>query len=238
MNTFSEKFIPRLNEFKELLREIHKLHQQHSQNFQQWHRNIERECQQLLQQMNTGINAIAADNKYFESMLSNLSHCMELQEALTTFSDVFNEYIEDTNEVLGQFSNHWNGHLETLSIKYLEKSLQHEYSTHTFIQKYKHTIPNTEILEADHIAISDTTCFVSHFDNPVFSSLLPDTLTIQSYANTLIPGTSHLHLQPVIICIQPNETLFQKALSLNCWVLKYEGFDPETARHAFQWYRP
>ncbi|RAJ81968.1 hypothetical protein CLV59_104193 [Chitinophaga dinghuensis] len=232
MRKVSEVFIPQLQGFSQILESIHQLHSEHVTVMHQWQTYLQSECHHLVVQMDAGLNALPVNSKYYESMLTNLSHAMEFQEAVDTLRNVLHDYEADTNKTLGIFTTHWREFASLKAVEYLTDYLREEHNAFTSFQKFYRTSGLGISLELDMLAYNTTELFVGtlvhHFEMNHLS-LLPK---FEEQLRHATPEFGHLYFQPIYICMHADKEAISKAKECGVWVLQFIG----NGQNDFRWY--
>lgn len=232
MSHITETFIPQLNGFSQILETIHQQHNEHVTVMQQWQAYLHSECQHLLVQVEAGVDALPANSKYYDSMLTNLSHAMEFQDAVVTLRNALQEYEADTNKTLGIFSSHWKNYLALNAVEYLITYLREEHNAFTSIQKFHRTSGMGISMELDMVAYNATELFVGtvvhHFELDHLN-LLPQ---FEEQLRQTAPEFNHLYFQPVYICMHAEQEAVSKAKECGVWVLQYNS----NGHTDYRWY--
>jgi len=182
--------------------------------------------------METGVNALPFNSKYYESMLTNLSHAMEFQDAVNTLRNVLQEYEADTNKTLGSFSTHWKDFASLKAVEYLITYLREEHNAFTSIQKFYRTSGLGISMELDMLAYNTTELFVGsvvQYFEMGHMNLLPK---FEEQLRQSMPEFDHLYFQPIYICMHADQEAVSKAKECGVWILQYVG----NSQHDFRWY--
>jgi|GEM_PF-2618627 len=230
-------FLPSLNDFNQLFEQIRQTHLKHLELCNKWHMEIRRECENLMSQMQAGIDATPENSQYYQAMLENLSHTMEFYDAINGFREAFHMFVEETNEQLACFSTLWNGHLERLAISYVANYLKKVYEVHTSFFKFKRSMSpgSNSFVEGDMIAINDTHLFIAEAKKELKDENYYKTLYNRDRLKERMPEYPHHHFQPIFICETVDDSVVRKAKDGGLWILRYRGFDANNPVNTFEW---
>lgn len=238
MNLMKESFIPRLNEFTELLKAAHALHADNIKRLGAWQKELYDENEKLRQQLKSqyaehqyrnpaGTNAIA----------KQLSYTNSFKEASKEGREYFQQLLQDTNEQLGSFSSHWGSYIEALGVQFMLGELKRDHQVHTTIQKFKRWWHKSRNVEIDLLALSDTHAYIVEVKNQLKEDTFKQMLTVLEKIREKVPEYAHLQMQPVFVCVHAEEKMINTTTMSGVWIIRYKGFDPIDPQHEFEWLR-
>lgn len=238
MKAMKEDFVPRLNEFTELMKEAYALHADNIKRLGNWQKEIYDENQKLreelkqLHQVHQYKNSAGAN-----SIAKQLSLTAAFKEAARESRTAFQEMVEISNKHLGGLSSHWGSFLETFAVQYLLNTLKREYGVHTTFQKFKRWWHKSRNVELDLLAISDTHAYVAEVKNQLKEDTFKQMLTSLEKIKEKIPEYAHLKLQPVFVCVHAEEAVVKTTTMSGVWIIRYCGLDQENGKEEFEWLR-
>lgn len=234
----NEEFIPKMNEFIELLKETSRLHAENITRLSAFQNELSTENERLTKAIKK--QQLEMDDKGYKLshlLEHQLKACAEFKEAVNESRAAFQHLINDTNQQLGKFSSYWGGYIETIGVFYMLNTLKKEYGVHTTFQKFKRWWNKSRNVEIDLLAISDTHAYIIEVKNQLKEETFKQMLTVLEKIKEKIPEYNHLKLQPVFICMHAEEKIVQTSTMGGIWVIRYKGFDPSDPKDEFEWLR-
>ncbi|MEQ1678586.1 MAG: DUF234 domain-containing protein [Chitinophagaceae bacterium] len=238
MKEMTEDFVPRLNQFTELLKAAYQLHAKQIKQLGAWQTQLKDENKKLQEQLKKQYdeqqykNANAAN-----TVAKHLSATDTFKEKATEVRAVFQELVQQANEQLGGFSSHWGGYIENLGVQYTLAMLKKDYQVHTSIQKFKRWWHKSRNVEIDLLGISDTHLYVVEVKNQLKEDTFKQMLTVLEKIKEKVPEYAHLQIQPVFICVHAEEPLINTTVMSGVWIIRYRGFDNDDPKEEFEWLR-
>lgn len=233
-----ENFVPRLNEFTELLKSVYAMHAENIVKLGKVQKDLRAQNDKLREEIKKTRELKQYNEKQMNRQLSQLYNLSSVwQGAMGEQRKAFQYFIHRTNEQLGSFSSHWGSYLETLGVQYMLNTLKKDFGMHTSIQKFKRCWHESRNVEIDLLGISDTHAYVVEVKNKLKEETFKQMLITLDKIKEKIPEYAHLTLQPVIICMYAEEQVVNTSLLSGVWIVRYCGFDPENARDEFEWLR-
>lgn len=233
-----ENFIPRLNEFTELLKLAYARHAETIVELG----DMQKELLDKNGKLREDLKALYDVKKYSDPQVANrlanlLTYTSCWRASVTEERQAFQLFIRRTNEQLGSFSSHWGSYLESLGVQYMLNSLKKDHGVHTSIQKFKRWWHKSRNVEIDLLALSDTHAYVVEVKNNLKEETFKQMLTVLDKIREKIPEYAHLRLQPVFVCMHAEEKIVQTSLMGGIWIVRYCGFDPDNPKDEFVWLR-
>ena len=238
MKEMKEHFVPRINEFIDLVRQTNKEQAKHIVELGNWLTHLTNEFKVLTYEMQSNeLFEIAKGDLYDPKTTLYLQKSKEFEHHIRAFRAVFQQHIKDTNYQMGMFSSHWGGYIEQIGTLYLLNLLRKEYQVHTWYQKFKKYWHKSRNVEVDLLAISDQYNFVVEVKNQLKETVLEQVNAIIEKLNAHCPELGDKPIQPVIICMHAELSLLEDIDWGNIWILKYNGFEPGQQEDSWVWLR-
>ncbi|OFX42836.1 MAG: hypothetical protein A2046_03670 [Bacteroidetes bacterium GWA2_30_7] len=238
MEEMNKTFLPRLNDFSELFKEVQKQHVQHIMNLSEQQKLLK----ENISDIKTELKALTILQKLNDKEAEHFQKYTEIENKIQTFEKhiaafrvVYQQYINDTNFMLGKISCHWGGYIEQIGVEFILNLLRKEYGVHTWYQKYKRYWHKSKNVELDLVALSDTHAYIIEVKNQLKPEVIQQILISQDKINEHIPELSHLTKQPVVMCVHGDEAILNMLGWANVWVLKYAGFETENQENNWEW---
>ncbi len=234
----TEDFVPRLNQFTELLKAAYQLHAKQIKQLGTWQTQLLGENEKLREQLKKQYddqhykNAAAAN-----TVAKHLSATDTFKEKAAEVRTVFQQLVQQANEQLGSFSSHWGSYIENLGVQYMLALLKKEYQVHTTIQKFKRWWHKSRNVEIDLLAVSDTHAYVVEVKNQLKEETFKQMLTMLEKIREKVPEYAHLQIQPVFICVHAEEAIINTTVMSGVWIIRYRGFDTDDPKDEFEWLR-
>ena len=240
MKEMEKTFLPRLNDFSEKLKEVHKIQANHIISLSDQLKIIKELVADLRQEMKLNNarlklldQAPPAIEKYYNEINGKI-HEFELNAK--EFRSIFQSYISDTNIMLGKISGHWGGYIEQVGVEYVLNLLRKDFGVHTWYQKYKRWWHKSQNVELDLVACSDTHAYIIEVKNQLKTDIIAQILTALDKIQEHIPELDHLQKQAIVLCVHAEEiTLVNMLQCANVWVFKYAGFDNPKQKYEWVW---
>jgi Archaea bacterial proteins of unknown function len=239
MENMTTDFIPRLNDFSELMKLNNRLHAEHIVKLGNALKNLRSEYLLLKQQVGEDLKSkeVVNNRALHAEMTQFLAYCTEFEKQSKIFRELFQQSINATNLQLGMISSHWGGYLEQIGVQYMLNVLKKEYGVHTSFQKYKKYWLKNHNVEIDLLALSDKCAYVVEVKNQLKEQTFIQMLTIIDKIRDKFPEYKRLKIQPVFVCIHATDDMVKTAIMGNLWMVRYKGFDRENPEDNFEWLR-
>jgi len=238
MEEMYKTFIPNLNEFSKMFKEIQSLHVKHIVDLSEQQKFIREDLKDLrkdleIESKKQQLNDVNIEQtpKYIE--IENKIQTSE--KHIAAFRQIYQQYIKDTNTLLGRVSNHWGGYIEQVGVEFILNILRNDYGVHTWYQKYKKYWHKSKNVELDLVAFNDTHVYIIEVKNILKPEAIKQVLTSLDKIKEHVPELNHLIKQPVILCLHADEELLRMFTLANIWVMKYAGFEDENPGNDWIW---
>ncbi len=236
MEEMQSHFIPRLNEFSELMRTVNRLHGKHivetGEQIKQLKHQFEMNAKEIY------LNHPVGDNKELkEEYQLFLQKTKELQDHFKAFRVIFQNHVNDTNFQLGMFSTFWGSYIEQKGVEYMLQSLRRDYQVHTWYQKFKKYWHKSRNFEIDLLALSDTHAYLIEVKNQLKKEVIHQVLTNLEKLREQAPEYNHLQKQVIIMCCHAEDDVVNTLVWGNIWIMRYTGFDTNKTEESWEWIR-
>ena len=233
-------FIPRLNEFTEMLKDVNK---QHANNIVSVGEQL-KHLNHSIEIMKTELKAVKIFQKInnkekeltdpYEKLEENIKI---FEQHIKAYRSIFQNHISDTNQMLGRISGHWGGYVEQVGVEYILNLLRENYGVHTWYQKFKRYWHKSKNVELDLVALSDTHAYIVEVKNQLRPEIINQILSSQDKIKEHLPELEKLQKQSVVMCVHANDEIIINMLKCaNVWILKYIGFDNDKqTKVAWEW---
>lgn len=235
----TEQFVPQLNEFTELLKEMRNAHAAHIVTLSA----MQKDLQQNQKIMIAGLRLESEGNPIAEATIPRktieqfMEDCHTFEEKMKVFRTIFQKQIDDTNIALGGISGLWGGYIENIGVQYMLNSLRKDFGVHTWFQKFKRYWHKSRNVEIDLLALSDTHAYIIEVKNQLKPEGFSQILTILDKMEEHLPEYNHLIKQPIMMCMHVDEHIMKTAVLGGVWILRYKGFDRDKPQDSFEWLR-
>lgn len=232
-----EEFVPRLNEFIELIKDVHVAQANHIVELGNWLTHLEREFKVLTFEAQANDLYTKQVGQVYDGKTDlHLLKCKEFEKHIIAFRSFFQEHIKQSNYQLGMFSTHWGGYIEKLAVDYFLNFLRKDYGVHTWYQKYKKYFGKAKNVEVDLLALSDTHNYVIEVKNQLNSDALKQINTIVAKLKEHCPDLQGRTFQPMVFCMHvPDESILETLDWGDIWIMKYNGFEQNNAQDTWEW---
>ncbi|MFM2224170.1 MAG: hypothetical protein RJA07_372 [Bacteroidota bacterium] len=240
MENMTENFIPKLNAFTELLKEVNQQQINHAKELSNWLKDLKIECDLMKKQLELQVvlNPDIANTPQFQALNNEyINHCKEFEKHIAAFRVIFQNSIDDTNFQLGMLGTHWGGYIEQIGVQFMLNTLRSEHGVHTSFQKFKRYWNKSRNVEIDLLALSDTTAYVVEVKNQLKDTSFMQMLKILDKLKEKVPECANLKIQPVFVCVHAEEQIIRAGVMANIWIVRYKGFDRTYPMDSFEWLR-
>jgi hypothetical protein len=218
MQQEEENFIPALQNFTQLVKQARQEHAHFLTDFIKKLHNlkelIKEEEEQTLQNIDTGDTALQTKCRLA---------FVEFLKTRHDFRGQFKNFIDDTNFMLGKFTNHWGGYIEQMGVVYMLNLLRKEYSTNQSYEKYrKHWGVNGNI-ELDLVALNKTTMYIVEIKNQLKAEVIIQIINNINKIKENCPEFAAYKIQPIVMCVEIDEHLFNTITCAGIWIYKYNA---------------
>lgn len=239
MEEMNKSFVPRLNDFTEKMKEVQKLHVQHILELSE-QQKILRECvadmrkdmqiECKTQEINNNINI-----REYPAYIEMENKLITFEKHIAEFRTNYQNYINDSNFMLGRTSNHWGGYIEQVGVEYILNLLRKEYGVHTWCHKFKRYWDKSKNAEIDLVALNDTHAYIIEVKNQLKPETITQILTTHEKIEKHVPELKRYTKQAVVMCIHADKEILKTLNWANVWVLRYEGFELEKQKNNWEW---
>ncbi|MBL7729928.1 MAG: hypothetical protein JNM88_02030 [Chitinophagaceae bacterium] len=238
MKTMKEDFVPRLNEFTEMLKETYSLHAENIRRLGDWQKELADQAEMVKNELREMYQVHQPRHSSAVTTLAQqLAYTNAFKEAAREERSAFQQLVQQTNEHLGRLSSFWGSHIEALGVQHMLNTLKKHYGVHTSIQKFKRWWHKSRNVEVDLLAVSDTTAYIVEVKNQLKEDTFKQMLAVLDKIKEKVPEYAHLKMQPVFVCVHAEEKVVQTTLMSGLWIIRYCGFDTENAKEKFVWLR-
>lgn len=212
------KFENKISVFITLLKQATKIQAEHIVTLGKQHQELWASQKEL---KNENKNSSNIDALKAEQWNTFLEQCTVFENQMKVAKNYFQEHIKLSNAELGSFSNMWGSYIEQLAVLHFMNVLRTELEVDTYMQKVKRFWGKNKNVEVDILALNKDTAFLIEVKNQLKPEHLNQVLTTCEKIEEFFPELKSFKLQPIIMCINFDESIVEDYINKNIWVMQY-----------------